>query len=120
MNTGEVHISDDRKYLAVSIKHTEYRWKYGKPLVLWGYKRTDDNEERCFADYTEKPSKAELYALGDFTAHGYNQYWKDMKDDEPVDLLGDIRFCKTWKKWDTVLVLEEDYLKYCAGCGIEI
>ena len=26
----------ERNLLAVSIKHTEYRWKFGMPCVLWG------------------------------------------------------------------------------------
>ncbi len=38
---------NERKYLAISIKHTEHGWKFGKPCVLWGYKRTADDEKRC-------------------------------------------------------------------------
>ena len=56
----------ERKYLAISIKHTEYGWKFGKPCVLWGYKQTKDDEKRCFADYTQYPEKAEmLYSFRD-------------------------------------------------------
>lgn len=39
----------ERKYIAVSIKHSEYT----EYPVLWGYNRTKDYEERCFAGYTE-------------------------------------------------------------------
>lgn len=42
----------NRKYIAISIKHTEYRWKYGKPCTLWGCCRTADDEKRCFSGYT--------------------------------------------------------------------
>lgn len=42
----------ERNYYAVSLKHL-YPWKFGDKLCLWGYKRTKDNEERCFAGYIE-------------------------------------------------------------------
>ena len=35
----------ERNLVAVSIKHTEYRWKFGKPCILWGH-RTKDDEKR--------------------------------------------------------------------------
>lgn len=112
---------DERKYYAVSIKHSINGWKYGKPLVLWGWKRSNDGEERCYAGYTLYPDKAELYALGDFTAHGYNNWGGiDIKDDEPVEL--DLRFCKKYKKYDTVLVDAEryqDYYKYSVGASFK-
>ena len=50
----------ERNLVAVSIKHTEYKWKFGDPLCLWGYKRTNDEEERCFAGYTLYPNVAEI------------------------------------------------------------
>ena len=52
----------ERNLLAVSIKHTEYRWKFGNPCVLWGT-RTSDGEKRSFGGYTQNPNKAELYTL---------------------------------------------------------
>ena len=33
----------NRKYVAVSIKHTEYRWKFGMPCCLWGFHQTADD-----------------------------------------------------------------------------
>ena len=104
---------NDRKYIAVSIKHSEYRWKYGKPLTLWGWKQTEDNEKRCFSGYTYYPMKAERYALGEFKQDGYGYY---IKDDEPVELC--INFCKKYKKYDTVLVLAEKILAYYDLCGL--
>ena len=103
---------NDRKYVAISVKHTEYKWRYGMPCWLWGYKQTADYEKRCFAGYTNYLDKAERYALGEFREHGYGDY---IKDDAPVPLT--IDFCKKWKKYDTVLVDEEVYRAYCiAAC----
>lgn len=34
----------ERNLLAVSIKHTEYRWKFGMPCVLWGQRTKDDEK----------------------------------------------------------------------------
>lgn len=109
-------MSGDRKYIAISIKHTEFKWKFGMPCTLWGWKQTKDDEPRCFGGYTEHLSKAERYALGDFVKHGYPG--ELMKDDEPVSL--SIDFCKKWKKYDTVLVDAEQYYHYCMAAGLEI
>ena len=103
----------ERKYVAISIKHTEHRWKFGMPMVLWGRNRTEDNEDRCFSGYTNYFNDAELYALGDFKKHGY--CLGDIKDDEAVRLC--IGFCKKYKEYDTVLVEAEQYEAYCkAAC----
>lgn len=102
-------MSGERKYVAVSIKHTEYRWKFGMPCWLWGFHRTPDEEPRCFASYTQYLDKAERYALGDFKENGYGA---SIKDDEAVKLSVD--FCKKWKKYDTVLVDAEQYAAYCS------
>ena len=83
-------MNDNRRYVAVSIKHTEHRWKIGMPCWMWGFHQTEDDEPRCFADYTLYLNKA---------------------DDEPVKLSVD--FCKKWKKYDTVLVDVEQYEAYC-------
>ena len=101
-------MNNNRRYVAVSIKHTEYRWKFGMPCWLWGFHQTADDEPRCFASYTQYPNKAERYALGDFKKHGYGAC---IKDDEPVKL--SIDFCKKWKKYDTVLVDADQYEAYC-------
>lgn len=99
---------NERKYLAISIKHTEHGWKFGMPCVLWGYKQTADDERRCFADYTVFPNKAEVYSLQDWIDSGYGSI---IKMDEPVHM--EIGFCKKWKQYDTVLIDKEEYIGYC-------
>ena len=105
----------ERKYIAISIKHTEYKWKFGMPCVLWGWKQTKDDEKRCFSDYTVYPSKAERYALGEFKTHGYDD---NIKDDKPVPMSLDL--CKKWSRYDTVLVDAEQYIVYCIMAGLAI
>lgn len=100
-------INPERKYVAVSIKHSEYGWKIGKPLTLWGYHITQDDEPRCFGGYTEVLEKAERYAIDDFRKHGYSA---NIVAIEPVKMSPD--FCKRWKVFDTVLMLAEDYAAY--------
>lgn len=97
---------NDRKYVAISIKHTEYKWKFGSPCVLWGYKRTKDNEKRCFAGYTEDVKEAELYSVEEFI----KQYGTDICNPEPVKMCVDL--CKRYRKFDTVLILESEYKQY--------
>lgn len=106
----------ERKYLAVSIKHTEYRWKFGMPCVLWG-NRTEDNEKRSFGGYTIFPQKAELYSFEDWYKSGYYPS-EIIKIDEPVQM--ELKFCKKWHKYDTVLVDYEEYCCYCKMCGLQI
>lgn len=113
---------DSRKYIAVSIKHSEWmssrKWRFGDPLMLWGCGRTQDGEERSFSFYTARPWKAELYALGDFTKHGYNDWGTvDIKDDEPVKIC--VGFVKKYEDFDTVLVEEKDLLNYYRFCGLK-
>ena len=98
---------NERKYVAVSIKHSAYKWRYGNPLCLWGH-RTKDDEKRCFAGYTMYPNNAEVYSLKDWHESGYGSI---IKMDEPVHL--EIGFCKKWKNYDTVLVEFEEYITYC-------
>ena len=101
-----------RKYIAISIKHTDNRWRFGMPCWLWGYKQTADDEPRCFTGYTNYLDKAERYELGDFEERGYGSY---IKDDAPVPMSIDL--CKKWRKYDTVLVDSEIYRAYCvAAC----
>lgn len=107
------NVSDERKYLAVSVKHTVWvrssgrkKWSFGDELVLWGH-LTEDNEKRCFGGYTLDPLIAERYALGDMKAHGYGEM---IKDDAPVKLTKD--FCKNYKAYDTVFVELQDVLDY--------
>lgn len=104
-----------RNLLAVSIKHTEYRWKFGMPCVLWGH-RTQDDEKRSFGGYTQFPEKAELYTLEEFREHYDNS--SVFKFDEPVKM--EIGFCKKWKKYDTVFVRYEDYITYCKAASLSL
>ncbi len=62
---------NERKYFAVSLKHL-YPWKFGDRLCLWGYKRTQDDEERCFCGYTGFIEEAELYTIEEFCGN-YNK-----------------------------------------------
>lgn len=99
----------ERKYLAISVKHTEYKWKFGMPCVLWGHK-TEDDQKRSFGGYTQYPNHAEVYSLEDWAKSSYAgaDY---MKLDEPVHM--EINFCKKYKKLDTVLVPKDEYIGYC-------
>ena len=97
----------DRNLLAVSIKHTEYKWKFGMPCLLWGH-RTADEDKRSFGGYTLFPEQAELYELGDFEERGYSS---DIVKPGPVHM--GIGFCKKWKQYDTVLVPFDEYVGYC-------
>ena len=38
-------MASERNLVAVSVKHTEYRWKFGMPCILWGH-RTKDEEKK--------------------------------------------------------------------------
>lgn len=109
-------MNPNRKYVAVSIKHTEYKWKFGMPCVLWGH-RTEDDEKRSFGGYTEYPHHAEIYSMEDWEKSGY-QNGSVMKLDEPVHM--EIRFCKKWNNYDTVLVPYEEYEGYCKMCGLKL
>lgn len=107
---------NERNLVAVSIKHTMYRWKFGMPMILWGH-RTENNEKRSFGGYTQYPNEAEVYSLEDWKNSGYtNSEW--MKLDEPVKLC--INFCKKYKQYDTVLVLLEDVFRYYKGAGLAL
>ena len=100
--------NNDRLYVAISIKHTKDGWRYGNPCVLWGYRRTQDQEKRCFAGYTYYLKQAEIYSPNDFAEHGYSS--ENIKP-EPVLITND--FCKKYKEYDTVLVDEREYKEYC-------
>jgi hypothetical protein len=95
----------ERDYVAVSIKHTGF--KVGKPVVLWGYHTTRDDEKRCFGGYTVYPNKAERYALGEFEERGYPA---DCVKPEPVPFTLDM--FKKYKSFDTVLVKYEEIKRY--------
>ena len=106
---------NSRKYVAISIKHTEYKWKFGKPCVLWGQGRTKDNEKRSFSGYTEYLNNAELYSLQDWLNSGYGDI---IKMDESVKITNNL--CNNFKGYDTVLVEEDSYRAYCKLCNIPV
>lgn len=109
-------MNSERNLVAVSIKHTEYKWKFGKPCVLWGH-RTKDEEKRSFGGYTQYPKNAEVYSLEDWQRSEYARAeW--MKVDEPVHMSIDL--CKKHKKYDTVLVPLEEYIGYCMMAGLPL
>jgi hypothetical protein len=111
---------EQRKYLAVSVKHTQYlssggrkKWRFGDRLILWGH--LTETGKRCYGGYKTEPLLAERYALGDMKAHGYGSY---IKDDEPVKLC--IDFCKKYASYDTVLVAIDDVLAYYQVAGLPL
>lgn len=88
------YLDPNRHYVAISIKHTA-----GCNFTLWGYKRTSDDEERCFAGYTGDINKCEIYSLEDF-----RQQYSDgvIKCNESVKPSKDL--VKVYEEYDTVLV----------------
>lgn len=105
-----------RNLVAVSIKHTIYAWKFGKPCILWG-RRTKDDEKRSFGGYTQFPNDAELYSLREWQESGYGA-GNVIKVDEPVPMEKDL--CKKWKNYDTVLVPYDQYIAYCKMSGLPL
>ena len=97
----------DRKYLAVSIKHSA-----GTRFTLWGWERTKDEQERCFTGYlgTMDYDKCELYSLEDFQEHyGHGV----IKCDKPVKMTMDL--ARKWDEYDTVLVDYEEYKAFVSS-----
>lgn len=104
----------ERKYFAVSLKHL-YPWKFGDRLCLWGYKRTQDNEDRCFCGYTECIENAELYTIEEFCGT-YNKHIPHLMKEEPVKI--DYKQWRAFKRhYDSVLVTKEDVESYYRMCG---
>ena len=106
----------ERNLVAVSIKHTEWKWKFGMPCVLWG-QRTKDEEKRSFGGYTQYPNRAEVYSIEEWQKSGYG-HGDICKVDEPVHM--EIGFCKKWKKYDTVLVPFDEYINYCKCASLPL
>lgn len=99
----------ERKYFAISIKHSIHWWKFGMPLVLWGWHKTTDDEPRCYGGYTEYPYDAELYSIEEFQKH-----YKDsstFKYDTPVHM--ELAMCRKYKNYDTVFIEADKYIGYC-------
>ena len=100
----------ERKYIAVSMKHSTKDC-----FMLWGYKRTEDNEERCYSLYTSVLDKCELYSKEEFLGH-YSHC------DFPV-IDGSINsitaFRKQYKDCDTVLVPLESWTELMKKEGVK-
>lgn len=111
-----MQISPERKYVAVSVKHSRHQWKFGMPLIMWGTRTTDDAEPRLFGGYTMMLSSAERYAKGDFEKH-YPNAPNGVFRPDPAPM--DIGFMKENKEWDTVLVDAEQMRHYYIAAGIE-
>lgn len=97
--------TDDRKYLAISLKHSD---KF--PDTLWGHRRTKDDEERCYSGYTTNVDNAELYSIEEFKEK-YGD-WLGIYNYSPLsfDELK-INFKQLKEVYDTVFILEEEYRK---------
>jgi hypothetical protein len=99
-------MASGRKYVAISIKHSSGNLIRGR-FTLWGYKRTQDDEKRCFSGYVDDIDKCEIYSLEDFRDTYGNGC---IKCDEAVPMKIDL--CKRWHHKDTVLVDIEEYKQY--------
>ena len=110
-------MNPERKYVAISIKHTKSSWKFGMPCVLWGDTRpSTDDEQRRFGGYTIYLDRAERYAIDDFvTLGGYKPEYEVVKP-EPVKMSIDL--CRKNRQWDTVLVEYDDYATYCKAASL--
>lgn len=100
---------DERKYAAISIKHSTHD-KSPVPVLWGGTGRTRDDEKRCFSGYCNSVDTCEVYSLNDFLQTYGNSY---IKCDEPVQMCFDYK--KRYKAHDTVLVdIEElrQFLRY--------
>lgn len=97
----------DRKYLAVSIKHSA-----GTRFTLWGWERTKDEQKRCFSGYlgTMDYDKCELYSLEDFQEHYGHGF---IECDKPVKMTMDL--VRKWNEYDTVLVDYEEYKAFVSS-----
>ena len=101
-------MDNERKYLVISIKHTTYGWKLGKPCALWGWERTADDEERCFAGYTLYPTKAELYTIKEVI----DKYGDTIINPNPISMVT-VNLCKNYANYDSVLIDIDRYILYC-------
>lgn len=104
----------ERRYYAISIKHTIYGWKFGKACCLWGYHKTGDDEPRCWSGYTNYPDKAEVYSIEDWENSSYGRTY--FKIDAPIRMSHDL--CQKYKKYDTVLIDVDEYRAYCIMSGL--
>lgn len=100
----------ERKYLAISIKHTTYGWHFGDRCMLWGHRRTKDDEKRCFGGYTEDIHCAELYTVKEFV----DKYGPGIVYPHPVRMVKNL--CEAYKDYDTVLMSESEYESYYYMC----
>lgn len=102
----------ERKYYVLSLKHL-YPWKFGETLCLWGYKRTNDNEDRCYGGYSDDIQRAELYSSEEFLKN----YGRCTKNDPLTALIpSELKALK--KVFDCVLVPKDVVERYYKDCGL--
>lgn len=87
-------IKSERKYIAVSMEHSTKNC-----FMLWGYKRTEDNEERCYSNYTTVLDKCELYSKEEFLKHYSHCHFPVIDEVSSITA-----FRKQNKDYNTVLV----------------
>lgn len=83
----------ERKYITVSMKHSSK-----DSFLYWGYKRTQDNEDRCYSGYTAILDKGELYSKEEF----FKKYKPYPVIDEKITSI--LAFRKKYKDYDAILV----------------
>jgi hypothetical protein len=84
---------------------------------LWGYKRTNDDEERCFGGYNGDPNTSELYSIDEFVAkYNENNFFNIPRNPQKIN---PVEFKKLKRKYDAVFIDKEDVEKYYKNCGIE-
>lgn len=100
-----IKISLERAYVALSIKHSEYRgatfWGSGGP--------TDDSDKRCYAGYTPWLEEAERYSLQEFR----DKYGESLFLYEPVEAA--YGMVARYKQYDTVFLTVEEARKLVGG-----
>lgn len=102
----------ERKYFVLSLKHL-YPWKFGETLCLWGSKRTNDNEDRCYGGYSGDIQRAELYSSEEFL-----KYYERCTKKEPLTALIPSELKALKKVFDCVLIPKDVVERYYKDCGL--
>ena len=106
-----MNVNPERKYLAVSIKHSlpSRGYQMTRPLVLRGRRTEDDTPRRSFGGYTTDPEKAELYTIQEWIA--FAGEYSDILPLQPVKC--NVNLLRSNRNVNSVLVEYEDYMNYC-------
>lgn len=105
-----MNANPERKYLAVSIKHSlpSRGYQMTRPLVLWGRRTEDDATRRSFGGYTMDPEKAELYTIQEWITFAGKD--SDILPWQPVKCNANL--LRNNRNVDSALVEYEDYMNY--------